>query len=175
MAGNMTGGAPVFTQWYNPPGQLSGASPVGAMPPQPWARSVLDARRMMNRREPQAEYPDGYLGTITTRRGDRLLDSLKARVNERSYQRGAHLGERIDPGDYLWPDELDPMRGIMNEAQGLKTGPLLQYFQPTPVVDGKMAPRGSESVLTIDRSRSSQLSVLRPRYGFPVRSAPYQG
>jgi hypothetical protein len=103
-----------------------------------------------------------------------MLDSLKARVNQRSYQRGVHKGERIDPGDYLWPEQLDPLRGISNEARGEKTGPLLEWWQPTPTVEGRMAPRGSESILTIDQHRSSQLAMLAPRYGLPTRKTLIQ-
>lgn len=171
MAGSNTGGVG-FSQTYVPfqPGASNPAAIVGNMPPQPWVRSVLDARRMMYNRTPQAEYPAGYLGTITDRRSDRVLDSLKARVNQRSYQRGVHLGERIDPGDYLWPDEQQPLRGVVREAQtGERYAPSLQWWQPTPVVDSKMAPRGSESIVTIDQHRVSQLAMLRPTYGMPSR------
>lgn len=80
-----------------------------------------------------------------------------------------HKGERIDPGDYLWPDELDPMRGLANEAAGQKTGPLLEFFQPSPVVEGRFAPRGAESVISIDQHRSSVLASLAPKWNFPPR------
>lgn len=168
MSDSNFGGGKQFSQTYVPQGPGTPGAIVGNMPPQPWVRSVLDGRRMMYNRTPNAEYPDGYLGTITDRRSDRVLDSLKARVNQRSYQRGVHLGERIDPGDYLWPDEQQPLRGVIQEATtGLRNAPSLEYFQPTPVVEGKMAPRGSESVLTIDQHRQSQLAQLRPTYGLP--------
>lgn len=170
MSGNMTGGVG-FTQVMNV--QEVATSPsaiVGSMPPEPWARSVLDAKRMMHKRVPQAEYPAGFLGTITSRRGDRVLDSLKARVNQRSYQRGVHLGERIDPGDYLYPEGMDPLMGIQRQATtGKRFAPALEYFQPTPTVDAHLAPRGSESIVTIDVHRSAQLAMLRPTYGFPPR------
>jgi hypothetical protein len=171
MAGNMTGGGVQFSQVLSQaPPQANPSAIVGSMPPQPWVRSVLDARRMMYNRVPQAEYPAGYLGTITSRRGDRVLDSLKARVNQRSYQRGVHLGERIDPGDYLWPDEQDPLRGIYQEATtGLRQAPALEFFMPTPVVEGKLAPRGSQSVLSMDQHRASVLAMLKPTYGLPSR------
>ena len=42
--------------------------------PTPYAHDQLDALRMYWRRTPEAQYPDGYLGTINPRRGDRLLD-----------------------------------------------------------------------------------------------------
>lgn len=169
MSDSNYGGGKQFTQWYNPPMQNSPSAVVGSMPPQPWVRSVLDARRMMYNRTPNAEYPSGYLGTIIDRRQDKLFDSLQARVNQRSYQRGVHLGERIDPGDYLWPEETGPFAGLERQATtSLRYAPRLQYFQPTPSVDGKLAPRASESVLTIDEHRASQLAMLKPKYGLPA-------
>jgi hypothetical protein len=177
MAGSATGGVGFSQILYNPPMAVTPGSIQGSMPPQPWVRSVLDGRRMMYNRTPQSEFPAGYLGTITDRRSDRVLDSLKARVNQRSYQRGVHLGERIDPGDYLWPDQQQPLRGVEQQATtGLRQAPSLQWWQPTPVVDSKMAPRGSESIVTIDQHRVSQLALLRPTYGMPSRrQQSYQG
>ena len=169
MGGSNTGGVGFSQFYYNPPMPVTPGAVVGSMPPQPWVRSVLDARRMMLDRTPNAEYPDGFLGTITDRRNDRLFDQLQARVSERGYQRGVHLGERIDPGDYLWPDELGPFSALQMEARGERWAPLLEYYAPTPVVEGKLAPRASESVITIDKNRATQLSLLRPRYGLPAR------
>src|SRR5688500_16168090 len=100
---------PTFTPWLKlspyqvgvpgAPTTGGGGSPV-ATPggPQPFFRDAQDERRSMWRRTPDAQYPDGYLGTIPSRRGDRILDTLKSRQNQRSYQRGVHKGERIDPG-----------------------------------------------------------------------------
>lgn len=85
------------------------------------ARDVLDARRMMDTgRIPSAEYPDGYLGTLgsETRRQDRLLNNIGNRNTQRSYQRGVHKGERIDPADYYWPDQFHPMTGLEYQARG---------------------------------------------------------
>jgi hypothetical protein len=84
-------------------------------------RSSMDFMRMGVGRAPQAEYPDGYLGTIRSRRDDKgkpyatadnVLDSLKARQNQRGYQRGVHKGERIDPGEYGWPKDFKPDRRV---------------------------------------------------------------
>lgn len=88
----------------------------GGGTPQPAFHDVRDERRSMYRRTPEAQYPDGYLGCITSRRNDRLLDALKSRVNQRNYQRGVHKGERIDPVDYTWPIEFHPMSGLMRQA-----------------------------------------------------------
>ena len=84
-------------------------------------RSDLDYQRLGLGRVPEAEYPDGYLGTIRSRRDDKgkpyavsdtVLDSLKNRQNQRAYQRGVHKGERIDPGQYRWPADLRPDRRL---------------------------------------------------------------
>lgn len=84
-------------------------------------RDPVDARRsMMGNRVPSAEYPDGYLGTIVSRRNDRMLNTLKNRLTERSYQRGVHKGERIDQGDYFWPEEFNPQSALQYEARGQK-------------------------------------------------------
>jgi hypothetical protein len=61
MAGSNTGGVGFQQTMYNPPMPITPGAIVGSMPPQPWVRSVLDARRMMYNRTPQSEYPAGYL------------------------------------------------------------------------------------------------------------------
>lgn len=122
-------------------------------------RSSMDFLRLGVGRAPQAEYPDGYLGTIRTRRddkgkpysvGDTVLDSLKNRQNQRAYQRGVHKGERIDPGQYLWPEDLEPDRRLnerlyrLTEVEGAVVYSVKKYAQdpdlaPAPhlVNDGK--------------------------------------
>jgi len=84
-------------------------------------RSEMDFLRLGVGRAPQAEYPDGYLGSIRSRRDDKgkpyavsdtVLDSLKNRQNQRAYQRGVHRGERIDPAQYMWPANLEPDRRL---------------------------------------------------------------
>lgn len=89
-------------------------------------RSDMDYLRLGVGRAPQAEYPDGYLGSIRSRRDDKgkpyavsdtVLDSLKARQTQRGYQRGVHKGERIDPGEYMWPEGLQPDRRVKVKAK----------------------------------------------------------
>jgi len=84
-------------------------------------RSSMDFLRLGVGRAPQAEYPDGYLGSIRSRRDDKgkpyavsdtVLDSLKNRQNQRAYQRGVHRGERIDPAQYMWPKNMEPDRRV---------------------------------------------------------------
>lgn len=84
--------------------------------------SILDMTRaaVNPARTPSAAWPDGYLGTINSRRSDRLLRNVQSRLTQRSYQRGVHVGERIDPVSYMWNDIIDPEAGIRAEAKGLK-------------------------------------------------------
>lgn len=87
------------------------------------ARDILDARRLMETGHvPSAEYPDGYLGTIGagTRRQDRLLNNVGNRATQKSYQRGVHKGERIDPVDYYWTDDVHPAAALEAQARGEK-------------------------------------------------------
>lgn len=100
----------------------------------------------MGNRIPSAEYPDGYLGTIQSRREDRLLDNLKSRQNQRAYQRGVHKGERIDPGDYFWPTEFQPDSGLRAEQRGVRQAPL-GTIQEHLATQGRMLPRGARSLV----------------------------
>lgn len=114
--------------------------------PQPFAHNYLDAVRMNWRRTPEATYPDGYLGTIQTRRGDRLLDGLKARSQQRPYTRGIHKGERIDQRDYFWPEEFNLWTGLEYEAAGVRFAPpnlgeFLEY-ERYPTDRNHQGPRG---------------------------------
>jgi hypothetical protein len=84
-------------------------------------RDILDARRAMaTGRTPQAAYPDGYLGNVSSRREDRLLKGVQSRLTQRSFQRGIHKGERIDPSDYFWNDQVNPGIALEYQAQGKK-------------------------------------------------------
>lgn len=81
-------------------------------------RNILDAKRAMVGRTPNAEYPDGYLGSITDRREDKLLQHV--RENARSYTRGVHKGSRIEPQDYFWPEDFNPYTGLEHQKRGKK-------------------------------------------------------
>lgn len=114
---------------------------------------------------PTGSYPDGYLGTVRNKQEDRLLDQLKARENQRAYQRGVHKGERIDPNQYTWPPEMDPVRGLRNQAKGgARQTPLAELVDPPALVnDGKAGPSVTANEPgVIDPFRASQLSSLRP-------------
>lgn len=127
-----------------------------------FARDELDARRMSVGRTPEAEYPDGYLGAIPSRRGDRLLDGVKDRENRRSYSRGVHKGERIDARDYFWPSDQQPDRGLKREARGLRQAPLLQLMAPTHLVNDGKTDMPNDLPGEIDPKRAIQLRHLRP-------------
>ena len=84
-------------------------------------RDLLDARRSAaSPRVPDAEYPDGYLGNVNSRREDRLLNAVQTRITSRNYQRGVHKGEKIGDSDYFWPPEFGPMSGLEAQARGQK-------------------------------------------------------
>jgi hypothetical protein len=85
-------------------------------------RSPLDQARSAQGQLSQAEYPDGYLGNIIDRRGDKLVQSIQSRLTENSYQRGVHKGSRIDGRNYFWPDgEVNPENGLAREAKARRS------------------------------------------------------
>jgi hypothetical protein len=110
----------------------------------------MDFLRLGVGRAPQAEYPDGYLGTIRTRRDDKgkpyavadtVLDSLKNRQNQRAYQRGVHKGERIDPGQYMWPENLEPDRRLNERLYRLtEVDGAVVYSIPKHAPEQELAP-----------------------------------
>lgn len=150
----------------------------------PVARSELDTSRMGVGRQPSAEYPDGYLGTIRSRRDDRgrpsstsdtVLDGMKNRVGQRSYQRGVHRGERIDPSDYYYPEGFEADRGIKRQMRGVQVGNTIQTKKnsdnvtmvPAPHLpnDGKAGPTvKSDSPGTINKRRADQWSRMKPTW-----------
>jgi len=148
----------------------------------PVARSELDYLRMGVGKEPGAEYPDGYLGTIRTRRDDRgkpgsaserMLDSVKIRLGQKSYQRGVHRGERVDPASYFYPDDLRPERGLVRQSKAVLDGNIWRIARNIPdfdmvppphlVNDGK-ANMQSTSPGEIDKRRAAQLGRLKPSW-----------
>lgn len=131
--------------------------------PAPFFRNLDDERRSMYRRTPEAEYPDGYLGTIQSRRADRLLDALKARTNERNYQRGVHKGERIDPSDYIWPEEFQPDNGLRAEAAGVKQAPI-GLTVSIDMAESVLPAMGARLQATLNPVRQAQLRRLAPSW-----------
>jgi len=87
-------------------------------------RSNLDAKRVANGQLPYAQYPDGYLGSLSQdRRQDKLMGAVQDQLNNKSYQRGVHKGEKIARSDYFWPADAQPDRGLRREARTATRGP----------------------------------------------------
>ena len=163
--------------------------------PTPFAHNYLDELRMNWRRTPEATYPDGYLGTINTRRGDRLMDGLKARTTQRPNTRGIHKGERMDQRDYFWPDEFHLLSGIETEMTGMRYVPpyLGEYLPderyptdrktvgPRSVPIGSRYLHGGGPVSVQDPDRVSTLRSQAPGWasggtrGNPGMGVPYAG
>jgi hypothetical protein len=156
-----------FTNWgggYDPAGGES--QPL--LGPEPVFRDPKDRRLAAFGASPDTMHPDGYLGTITNRRQDKLLNTLH-RKNHRSYSRGVHKGERINPGDYVWPEEFTPWLGLELQASGKKYAP--PGAEPVRLTnDGKTGPRGIPRDLDrpqqeiIDQNRRSLLRTLLPTW-----------
>jgi len=146
-------------------------------------RSDLDFARMGVGKTPGAEYPDGYLGTIRSRRDDRgngtdtVLDSLKNRQNQRAYQRGVHKGERIDPGQYYWPQGLDPDRrlnvrpkiidnnGAINMMMPRYSPDAMLVAPPPSLINDGKANVKAASPAEINEPRAHVLAHLTPKWG----------
>ena len=141
-------------------------SPYGD--PQPAGfTSLLDMRRSAagTGRTPYAEYPDGYLGNISSRREDRLLTHVQTRLTQRSYQRGVHKGDRIDPQDYYWNEVVDPEAGIRAQAVGQRW-----TAQGTPAE--QINHMGKNHMLTPDQvARVGAQVGVRTQEIDPIRSA----
>lgn len=137
--------------------------------PTPMFRDAKDRQLAAFGSSPDTQYPDGYLGTMSSnRRQDKLLDTVK-RQNHRSYSRGVHKGERVNPGDYIWPDEMNLFTGLAYQAKGLKFTP--PGAEPVRLTnDGKAGPRGIPRGLErpqqeqIDMQRRSMLKQLTPTW-----------
>lgn len=146
----------------------------------PVARSEMDFLRMGVGREPSAEYPDGYLGTIRSRRDDRgrpnsvseqVLHGLKVRLTQRGYQRGVHRGERIDQNDYYLPNNLTADRGIKRQMAAAKKGVPAPRFAPSTALvpgphlvnDGKANIRSNDP-FEVNKIRQAQLLGMKPKW-----------
>jgi hypothetical protein len=153
----MAGNNQTFGNWaggYDPQGGES--QPV--LGPTPMFRDAKDRTLAAFGSSPDTTFADGYLGTMSSnRRQDKLLDSVK-RQNHRSYSRGVHKGERINSGDYLWPEEFNLTTGLEMQAQGLKFAP--PGAEPIRLTnDGKAGPRGIPRGL--DRPQTEQIDMQR--------------
>ena len=103
------------------------------------------------------------------RRADKILGHIE-RMNLRQYSRGVHKGERINPTDYIWPQEFNKFTGIAFMDKGLKYAPP-GMEEKRLTNDGKIggaealrrAQPGSEKV-PINPERQSRLRHMLPLY-----------
>ena len=159
---------PSFNSWNNP-AEPPGMGTAASFGPSPVFRSSKDELLSGYRTATDAQYPDGYLGTMSAnRRQDKVLGTL-SRMNARQYSRGVHKGERINSGDYFWPEEFGKYTGLEYQAQGLKFAPI--GAEPVRLTnDGKVGPRGIPSqqpnieVGQISPEQRSRLKALAPRW-----------
>jgi hypothetical protein len=97
-----------------------------------------------------------------------VLQGVQKRLTDRSYQRGVHKGDKIDAGDYMWPDAggVNPQAGLVYQARGLK------WTQQGNVTE-RLAHGGKVNALS-----PSEMATLQQKYGIsevmadidPVRS-----
>lgn len=148
-----------YENWYRNNQYPGGSAPFRVAEtygPAPQGHDYMDNLRMYWRRTPEATYPDGYLGTVPSRRGDRLMDGLKSRATNRPTTRGVHKGERIDARDYRWPDEFNLWTGLQYEAAGMKFSPPgLGEFLPDERYPTDRRNVGPRSVPTGQRNAST--------------------
>lgn len=164
-----------FSNWQTatPYGVETPGQPTVMYGPEPFFRDGLDSRRSMFNTTPEAAYPDGYLGTITSRRDDRLLGALQQRQAERPQQRGVHKGEKINPRDYFWNADMDPNQGLARQSRSQFDQLTGTWISPrstpagdlvSPLVnDGKVAGAARE-VMSVDPAVSARLQSLRPSW-----------
>ena len=98
--------ANTFTQWGSanePPGMGTAAS----MGPSPVWRNSKDQLLSGYRTGVEEQYPDGYLGTMSSnRRQDKILGTL-SRMNARQYSRGVHKVDRKTHGNNVGPQNFN--------------------------------------------------------------------
>jgi hypothetical protein len=142
---------------------------VSGTGPTPVFRSAKDQRISAFGVGPDTQYPDGYLGTMSSNRRQDKLTNAAVRANQRAYSRGVHKGERINAGDYIWPQEFNLLTGVMLESKGKKFAP--PGAEPVRLTnDGKAGPRGIPRGLErpdkqiIDMQRRSMLKSLAPMW-----------
>lgn len=168
----MAGGS--NTQYLAPMGLPQSGSPIqtgaGGSTRLQFRDPVDAARSIGGTRTPEAQYPDGYLGPITTRREDRVLRAVRSRLSDRSYTRGVHVGERIEPLDYYWPDDFGPYGGMERGLAAVKEGPLMMVARAVPLLTmqerltmmGENLPRGAAGMVSLDPRAAERLNALRP-------------
>lgn len=160
-----------FTQWQyqDPMGQQQGGVPGSAsktypirnhLGPEPWFRSRKDM--LLSARIPTAQYPDGYLGTVRSRVRDRLrAEGGGTRLTQRNYQRGVHVGARVEPQQYFWSEEVYPEKGMELQLKGQKFAPQGELHSHL-INDGKPRPQPGMSVTHYDEYLKATYRKLAP-------------
>lgn len=123
--------------------------------------SRLDRLRMGVGQVPEAQYPDGYLGSVQNRySGKKDIDAqLVTRLSDRSYQRGVHKATKMSPQDYMWPSDFNPESGLRNESRG-QMGPDGSIMVP------RWAPPGNPAdKFTAGIASEQEMMQLYSRYG----------
>ncbi len=165
----MAGNRQTFSDWqggYDPQADKNSMALLG---PTPTFRSVKDRQLVAFGASPDTQYPDGYLGGMdANRRQDKLMKAVQ-RTQTRPYSRGIHKGERINPGDYVWPKEFNLMSGLENQLTGMRFAS--QGAEPVQLTnDGKAGPRGIPRGIDrpdqefVDLQRRSMLKTLLPSW-----------
>ena len=168
---------PSFTPWQQQGQYPGGDAPFNAAQlngPPPYFRDQLDYLRSGWRRTPEAQYPDGYLQTLHTRREDRLLDGLKQRQAKGPAVRGIHKGDQMDARDYYWQAEFNPDSGLVNQAMAMETpeGFMVQRYASPRLVDDPMAPEFMSPRRASILARSDNSRGMTPPWSTPP--APVQ-
>lgn len=159
---------PSFASW-NTPDTSAGTNSHVSFGPTPVFRNAKDQMLSGYRTIQDTQYPDGYLGTMSSnRRQDKILGSL-SRMNARQYSRGVHKGEKINTGDYFWPDEFNKYTAIQYQMVGQKFAPT--GAEPVRLTnDGKVGPRGisrnpdNGDSQEISAERRAKLRSLKPAW-----------
>jgi hypothetical protein len=123
-------------------------------------RDPLDAKRVAAGFAPGASYPDGYLGSMSA-------DRQEPKLNDKSYVRGVHVGEKQPEQHYFWTDVMNPDMGLDRQAASVYTdvegGMVFQSPRFSPQGDpvellshnGKFAPISGPSA-TRDLDKAAQ-------------------
>lgn len=83
----------------------------------------------------ESAWPDGYLGTITDRHQDKLMQAVQKRLQERSYQRGVHVGSRVGQDSYYWGNDFNPQSRLLVQSQAVRNGNTLDVVRNRPSGD----------------------------------------
>jgi hypothetical protein len=133
-------------------------------------RDPLDQARSAGGTLPYAEYPDGYLGTITDRREDKLLEKVQERLTDRSYQRGVHLGSKIGARAYYWSPDCNPTMGLERQAMtAQRAGNMITVDRYAP--SGNPVERLAHQGKTAGLSPPEQMEMYR-KYGVDPAKNP---